>query len=177
MSTPIGRDPLGTDVVSRDPVGRDTMLEPDVSTHGSTAIGNEPMPPADDRSLGELVALATSDMSTLIRKEVQLAKVEIKHEAVAAGKGAGALAAAAFAGIFALLFLSVALAYALGEIVPLGTGFLIVGLLYLIVAAVAALIAKKNLSKVGPPEKTIETVKDDIAFAKNPTSSGTPARR
>ena len=122
-------------------------------------------------SLGELVARATGDISTLLRKEVELAKVELKREAVSAGKGAGALGVAGFCGIVALVFLSIALAYALGEIVPLGTGFLIVGLLYLVAAAVAALIGRKNLKKVGPPERTIETVKDDIAFAKSPTST------
>ena len=136
-----------------------------------TTAGGGPTEP----SLGELVARATGDISTLLRKEVELAKVELKREAVSAGKGAGALGAAGFCGIFALLFLSVALAYALGEIVPLGAGFLLVGLLYLLVAGVAALIGKKSFSKVGPPARTIETLKDDVAFAKHPTVA--PSRR
>ena len=122
-----------------------------------------------DKSLGELVASATSDLSLLMRQEVELAKLEIKRDVVAAGKGAGAFGAAGVAGLFGLLFLSVALAYALGEVVPLGAGFAIVGALYVLVAAAAALFGKKSVKQVGPPEKTIETVKDDIAWAKHPT--------
>lgn len=128
-----------------------------------------------DQSLGELVASATKDLSTLVRKEIELAKLELKVEAKSAGKGAGMLGGAGFAGVLGLIFLSIALAYALGKLVPLGAGFLIVGALYLLVAAVLALLAKKNLSKVGPPEKTVATVKDDIAWAKHPTSA--PTRR
>ena len=129
--------------------------------------------PSDERSLGELVASATANISTLMRKELELAKVEIKQEAVNAGKGAAGLGAAAFTGLLALIFLSIALAYGIGSILGdhIGLGFLVVGLLYLIVAGVAALIGKKSLSKVGPPEKTIETLKDDVAFAKHPTSN------
>ena len=129
--------------------------------------------PSDDRSLGELVAAATTNISTLMRKELELAKVEIKQEAVNAGKGAAGFGAAAFTGLLALIFLSIALAYAIGSILGdhIGLGFLVVGLLYLIVAGIAALVGKKSLKKVGPPEKTIETLKDDVAFAKHPTSN------
>jgi hypothetical protein len=129
--------------------------------------------PASDKSLGDLVSTATRDMSTLIRSEIQLAKVEIKRDVTAAGKGAGLLGGAGFLGVLALIFLSIALAYALGEIVPLGWGFFIVGALYLVVAGVAALLGKKSLTKVGPPERTISTVKDDLAWAKHPTQSPT----
>ena len=133
--------------------------------------------PSQDQSLGELVAKATADVSTLMRKEVELAKVEIKREVVNAGKGAGAFGAAGFAGLFGLLFLSIALAYGISKIIGdhVGWGFFIVGLLYLLVAAGAALFGKKSMAKVGPPEKTIETIKDDVAFAKHPTVA--PTRR
>ena len=129
-------------------------------------------------SLGELVSTATRDLSTLIRTEVQLAKVEIKREVTAAGKGAGLFGGAGFAGLFALIFLSIAAAYGISWLgIGLGWGFFIVGMLYLVAAAVLALSGKKSIDKVGPPEKTIETVKDDIAWAKNPTQSpSTPSR-
>ncbi len=122
-----------------------------------------------DKTLGELVATATSDLSLLMRQEVELAKLELKRDAVQAGKGAGAFGAAGVAALLGLVFLSIGLAYALGELVPLGLGFTIVGVLYVVVAGAAALFGKKSVSKVGPPEKTIETVKDDIAWAKHPT--------
>ena len=123
-----------------------------------------------DQSLGELVSTATRDLSTLIRTEVQLAKVEIKQEVKAAGTGAGLFGGAGFAGVLGLIFLSIALAYGISWLgLPLGWGFFVVGLLYIVAAAVMALIGKKKISQVGAPEKTVETVKDDIAWAKNPT--------
>jgi hypothetical protein len=133
------------------PTGRDT---------GSTT----------DKSLGELVATATRDLSTLLRSEVQLAKIEIKQEVAQAGALAGLLGGAGFLGLFALLFLSISAAYGISWLgVPLGCAFFTVGALYAVGAAVLALTGKKKLTKVGPPEKTIETVKDDIAWAKHPT--------
>ena len=129
-------------------------------------------------TLGELVSTATRDLSTLIRTEVQLAKVEIKREVTAAGKGAGLFGGAGFAGLFALIFLSIAAAYGISWLgIGLGWGFFIVGMVYLLAAAVLALTGRKKIKEVGPPEKTIETVKDDIAWAKKPTRSpSTPSR-
>ena len=129
-----------------------------------------------DASLGELVANATRDLSTLVHQEVELAKVEIKRDVAAAGKGAGMFGGAGFAGVFALLFLSVSAAYGIEWLgVPLGCSFFAVGVIYLVIAGFLALSGRKSLTKVGPPEKTIETLKDDAAWAKHPTVA--PARR
>jgi Putative Actinobacterial Holin-X, holin superfamily III len=125
---------------------------------------------ASEKSLGELVATATKDLSLLVSQEVALAKAELKKEVAHAGKGAGMLGGAGFLGLFALIFLSISLAYAISWFgIGLGWGFFIVGMLYLVVAGVLALLGKKQLSKVGPPEKTIATVKDDVAWAKHAT--------
>lgn len=124
----------------------------------------------DDKSLGELVATATRDLSLLVHQEVELAKAEIKRDIAAAGKGAGLFGGAGFAGLFALVFLSISAAYGISALnVPLGLGFFIVGTLYLAAAAVLALSGKKKIAQVGRPEKTLETVKDDVAWAKHPT--------
>lgn len=136
----------------------------ETSSTGTTA----PMP---DKSLGELVATVTADLSLLVHQEITLAKAEIKRDVVAAGKGAGLFGGAGFTGLFALLFLSIAAAFGLGSFTTLGVGFLIVGVVYLLLAAVLGLTGKKKLSQVGTPEKTIATVKDDLAWAKHPTSS------
>lgn len=126
--------------------------------------------PTSEKSLGELVAAATKDLSVLVQQEVALAKAEIKKDVVAAGKGAGLFGGAGFAGFFALVFLSVSAAYGLSWLgLPLGWAFFTVGALYLLAAAVLALGGKKSISQVGPPEKTIATVKDDVAWAKHPT--------
>ena len=124
----------------------------------------------EDKSLGELVATATRDLSLLVHQEVELAKAEIKKDVAAAGKGAGLFGGAGFAGLLALLFLSVAAAYAISWLgIGLGWGFFVVGLLYLVVAVVLGLSGKKKLSQVGPPVKTIGTVKDDLEWVKHPT--------
>jgi len=126
--------------------------------------------PTGDKSLGELVATATKDLSLLVKQEVALAKSEIKKEVTAAGKGAGLFGGAGLTGLFALLFLSIAAAFLLEALgLPLGWGFFIVGALYLIAAVVLALSGKKKISEVGPPERTIGTVKDDVEWAKHPT--------
>jgi hypothetical protein len=126
-----------------------------------------------DASLGELVATATRDLSSLMHQEVELAKVEIKRDLAAAGKGAGMFGGAGFAGMFALIFLSISAAYGLASLdspdIPLGCAFFAVGAFYLVVAGVLALKGKRSLAKVGPPQKTIETLKDDAAWAKHPT--------
>ena len=122
-------------------------------------------------SLGELVGTATRDLSELLRKEVELAKLEIKQEVATAGKGAGLLGGAGAAALLGLLFLEVSLAYALGRVVPLGAGFAIVGALHLALAGLLALSGKASLSRLGPPRRTIETVKDDLAWAKHPTQA------
>ena len=124
---------------------------------------------APERSLGELVQTATRDLSLLVSQEIALAKMEIKREVTAAGKGAGLFGGAGVTGLLALLFLSIALAFALGRPTTLGVGFLIVGLLYLVIAAVLGLVGKKKISQVGAPERTIATLKDDAAWAKHPT--------
>jgi hypothetical protein len=131
---------------------------------------------ASEASLGELVATATRDLSSLMRQEVELAKVEIKRDVMAAGKGAGMFGGAGISALFGLLFLSISAAYGIEWLgVPLGCSFFAVGALYLLAAGVLALTGKKSLSKMGPPEKTIETLKDDAAWAKHPTQA--PARR
>lgn len=117
-------------------------------------------------SLGELVAGMTADVGTLVRKELELAKAEIREEAKSSGKAAGLFGAAGVAGHMALLFLSLALAWGLTEIMPEGFAFLLVGVVYAVVAYVATTQAKQRMREVRPPEQTIETVKEDVAWAR-----------
>lgn len=123
----------------------------------------------EDKSLGELVATATRDLSLLVHKEVELAKIEIKQDVAAAGKGAGLFGGAGFAGLLALVFLSISAAYGIAWFgVPLGCGFFAVGALYLIAAAVLGLTGKKKIRQLSPPaEKTVQTVKDDVQMLKS----------
>ena len=126
-----------------------------------------------DASLGELVGRATQDLSTLLRKEVELAKLEIKQEVSVAVKGAGLLGGAGGAGLLAVVMLSCAAAFGIGVALGYWAGFLIVGVGYLLVAALLGLLGRRSLKRVGPPTRTIATVKDDVAWAKHPTTAPT----
>ncbi len=132
------------------------------------SYGAQPDPAS--ASVGQLVGEAASDLSKLMRLELELAKAEIKQEATKAGKGAGFLGAAGFAGYFVLLFLSLALMFTLHAFMPYGWAALIVAVLWAIVGAVAYTRGRKELKQVSPkPEQTIETLKEDVEWAKHPT--------
>jgi hypothetical protein len=119
-------------------------------------------------SLGELFGRVTGDLSTLVRQEIQLAKVEITQEVRTAGKAGGLLGGSALTGYLALLFVSVALALGLAELVPAWVAFLIVGALYGIAAAVLMSKGRQELEHVDPvPQQTVETLKEDVQWAKS----------
>jgi hypothetical protein len=115
---------------------------------------------ADSTSLGDLLGEVTQDISTLMRQEVELAKAELKQSAARAGKGAGLLAGAGVAGHFVLLFLSLALWYALGELIGLGWSAVVVAVLWGIVAAVLAATGRKELKSVKGLPRTAETIQE-----------------
>lgn len=133
-------------------------------------------PPPEDQSIGELIATATRDLSLLVHKEVELAKTEIAAELKRAGIGAGLLGGAGFIGYFALLLMSIAAALGVadGFDLPAWAGFLIVGGLYGAGAGLFAALGLGKVVKVGPPQRTIRTVKDDLEWAKHPTVAPQP---
>ena len=112
-------------------------------------------------SVGELVGNVTKDLSTLMRQELALAQAEVKVEVSKAGKAAGALGAAGFAGYMAVLFLSICLWWALGNLIGNGWSALVVAVLWGIVAAVLYASGRKKLQQVNPtPERTVDTLKN-----------------
>ncbi|MDZ4089878.1 MAG: phage holin family protein [Arthrobacter sp.] len=115
---------------------------------------------AETSSLGDLLGEVTRDMSTLMRQEVELAKVELKQSATRAGKGAGMLAGAGVAGHFVLLFLSLALWWALGTLIGLGWSGVVLALIWGIVAAVLASRGRKELNAVKGMPQTAETLQE-----------------
>lgn len=115
---------------------------------------------ADNASLGELLGDVTRDLSTLMRQEVELAKAELKQSATKAGKGGGMLAGAGVAGHFVLVFLSLALMFALGALMPLGWAAVIVAVIWGIIAAVLASIGRKELKQIKGMPQTGETLSE-----------------
>jgi len=120
-----------------------------------------------DRSIGELFAEFTSDVSTLMRKEVELARIELKEEVSKGARAGEILGATALTGYMALVMVSFAAAWGLAEVMAPGWAFLIVGVVYAIAAAVLYSKGRAELRRVQlKPEQTIETLKEDVQWAK-----------
>ena len=121
-------------------------------------------PPSTDEtssrpSIGALLGDVSKDISDLMRQELALAKAEATQSATRAGKGAGMFAGAGVAGHFVLLFLSIALWWALGNAIGRSWSALVVAVLWGIVAAVLALMGKKEMKSVKGLDKTADSVK------------------
>ena len=127
---------------------------------GATDVRTD-RPEVGDRSVGELISEVTTDLTTLMRQELDLAKAEMKQEATKTGKAAGMLGAAGFAGYMTLLFLSIALWWALANGMDEGWAALIVAVLWGVVAAVLAATGRSRFRQVNPkPERTVQTLKE-----------------
>src|SRR4051812_12694709 len=125
--------------------------------------------PVDDQSLGELVATVSRDLSLLVNREIELAKAEITEDIKRAGLGAGFLGGGGFLAYFGALFLSVAAAFGIHRLgLGLGWSFLIVAGLYFLLAGALAMAGVRGMTKIGPPRRTIATVKDDLAWVRHP---------
>jgi hypothetical protein len=131
-------------------------------------------PPEEPGSFGEIISDISEGLSQLFRQEVELAKVEIRAEASKAGKAAGMFGGAGVAGLVTAIMLSFALTYALGNVMDLGWAALIVGVLWAIAAAALFAVGRSRARAISPvPRQTIETLKEDAKWLKNPTASGT----
>ena len=137
-----------------------TQYASDYYRSEAPGYGSSPIPAAEPapRSIGEIVSEITTDLSTLMRQEVALAKAELSQSAKRAGKGAGMLGGAGFAAYFVILFLSISLWWALGDHIGYGWSALIVAILWGIVAAVLALRGRKELAEVRGLDRTTETL-------------------
>jgi hypothetical protein len=123
-----------------------------------------------DTSVGELLSAVTSDVQTLFRQEVELAKTEVKQEATKAGKAAGMYGGAGFAGYMVLLFLSLAAVLGLANVMDGGWAALIVTAVWAVVAAVLYARGRTRMRTVTPkPEQTVETLKENAQWARHPT--------
>ncbi|MEV5241459.1 phage holin family protein [Streptomyces cinnamoneus] len=125
------------------------------------------MSAADDganRSLGQLVATATTELSALVHDEIALAKAELRQDARRLGIGGGAVAAAGVLALFSLPVLSFAAAYGIHNLgLGLAWSFLITGGAFLLIAAVLLLLAVAKFKKIKKPEKSIASAKETAA--------------
>ena len=119
------------------------------------------VPSKDDPTIGRLVADASRDISSLLRDEIALAKSELKVSVKAGGIGLGLFGAAAFLVLLAIIMLSVAIAYFIHFTgLDLAWCFLIVFVLYVLVAALLGLIGYRKVKQVRAPERAIHQAQE-----------------
>ncbi|MFR9754959.1 phage holin family protein [Streptomyces sp. TR06-5] len=120
---------------------------------------------ADDRSLGQLVASATTELSALVHDEIALAKAELRHDVKRGAIGGGAAVVAVVLVLFSLPVLSFAAAYGLHNLgLGLALSFLFTGLAFIVLAALLGLVAKAVLKRISPPKQAIiDSAKESAA--------------
>jgi VIT1/CCC1 family predicted Fe2+/Mn2+ transporter len=126
-----------------------------------------------DRPMGEVAKQLTSDLSLLVRQEIDLAKAEMAEKGRTAAPGLGMFGGAGVVGLCAAGALTAFLILVLAIFLPEWAAALIVGVALAAVAFVLARQGKERVAEVGKPvpEQTIETVKEDVEWAKTRASS------
>jgi uncharacterized membrane protein YqjE len=130
----------------------------------------------EDKSLGELVAIATGSISRLVKSEIELAKLELKDDAKKARLSAMLFAFAGLIGGIVVILVSIAAAYIL---ITAGiwnwAAFLIVAGAYVVFAGILVGIGLWRMKKMTGVSRTRRTVKDDIAVLRRSGDDTTPA--
>jgi len=131
------------------------------------------MATTDDRSVGDLLKELSEQTSTLVRQELDLAKAEMSEKGKQAGLGAGMFGGAGLFGLLAMIALTACLIMALDHAVTDWLAALIVTAVYAAIAGVLALQGRNKVREAAPavPEQTVETVKEDVEWAKTQRQS------
>lgn len=140
------------------------MSDPDKQGTDGVKTGTVVESVPADRSLGQLVAAATAEISGLMHDEIALAKAELRRDVKQGATGGAAISVAAVFGLFSLPVFSFAAAYGIHNLgLGLAWSFLIVGGAFVVVALILAGFALLKLKKVKPPEKSITSAKQTAA--------------
>jgi uncharacterized membrane protein YqjE len=136
-------------------------------------VSDRPTATNGHKSTGQLFKEVTEDLSTLVRKEIELAKIELTESVTAKVKGAAIFAVVGVMGLFVLLFLMITIRDVVNNVAPSwGTAWLgdvVVVALLIIISVIAALVAKKKIATPIAADLTKKTIKDDVEWAKNVT--------
>ena len=125
-----------------------------------------------DQSIGDLLKQLSQETTTLVRKELELAKAEVTEKGKQAGVGAGMFGGAGVAGLLALGSLTAFLIALLATAMEVWIAALIVTVLWTVVAGVLALVGRNKVQEATPPApQTVETIKEDVQWAKTQKSS------
>ena len=127
-----------------------------------------------DRSTGDLLKQLSTETTTLVKQEIDLLKAELAAKAKPAGIGAGMFGGAGLFGIGAFLALTAFFIALLDGAVPIWAAALIVAAVYAAIAGVLVLTGRQKVREATPvvPEETIDSVKEDVQWAKTRTRSG-----
>jgi Putative Actinobacterial Holin-X, holin superfamily III len=127
-----------------------------------------------EQPMGELFKQLSNDLSTLVRQELKLAQAEMTEKGKNAGVGVGLFGGAGIVGLLALGALTAFLIAGLATGMDVWLASLIVTVAYAAIAGVLALIGKSRVTEAVPPfpEQTVETVKEDVQWAKSQLPSG-----
>jgi uncharacterized membrane protein YqjE len=121
-----------------------------------------------ERSIGELLKQLSEETTRLVHQELELAKAELTQKGKQAGAGAGLFGAAGAIGLLAAAALTTCFILALDAVMPAWLAALLVAVVYGVIALVVVKQGQAKMKAAGPPvpEQTIETVKEDVAWAK-----------
>ena len=125
-------------------------------------MGSEPVRDTDP-TIGRLVTDASRDISALVSQEIRLAKSELKVSIRAGGTGLGLFGAAAFLALLAVIMLSIAFALLIhwnGDGLDLHWAFLIVVVVYLLIAGVLGFLGYRKVRAVRGPERAIHQAQE-----------------
>jgi uncharacterized membrane protein YqjE len=123
-------------------------------------------PKQPDRTLGELFGDLGSELSALVRNELELAKTEARQEVRHASQAGVAFAVAAVGGLLTLMFLSSTLAWLLDQWINRALSFLIVAVLWAIIAYIGVRAGQRRMRRVEPVPQTVKTLKEDVEWIK-----------
>ena len=113
-----------------------------------------------------VVSSIVDGLRTLVRQQVELAKIEAGEAVAVRAKGAGMMGAAGVVGLFALGFIALAGSAALDLVLPTWAAHLIVGAVFAVVAAGLILAGRRAIKSAPTPKRTQETLKEDARWAK-----------
>lgn len=154
-------------------------LRPSSSISGSTRpeIPLQAIPEIDTTSIGSLVKDASEQVSTLVRSEIELAKLEITQSVKTGLKGAIFFIGAAVIGLVSLIFVWFVLAEVIAIWLPHWAAYLIVLGLMVLMIGLLVFLGVKKIKQVKKPEKTIETLSQTASTLKAAASSSGPTTR
>lgn len=124
-------------------------------------------------STGDLVKQLSEQTTTLVRKEIDLAKAELSEKGKVAGQGAGMFGGAAVLALLALGTLTTMVLALLDKAMDLWIAALLVTLVYGAIAGAMAIAGRDRVKQGMPPapEQTVETVKEDVQWARSQAKS------